>query len=180
MASIASHRSRASPVAALPQHEADGVHPVGEVVADHREEHEQPGRRVHVEREADPEPVQEAVEREAGRAERADARVRPRLLGLVAVVEDEHAFDEEEADEPGTDERHHAARRVDQVERLRQDVEERDRDDDAAGERDHRRELLAQAERDEPAEHRRDRGRDRERDGEPGHGASTITPSSSA
>ena len=110
MASIASQRERASPVAALPQDEADGVHPVGEVVADHGQEDEQPGRRAHVQREADPEAVQEAVQREAGGAERADTRVRPRLLGLVAVVEDEHAFDEEEADEPGTDECHHSAR----------------------------------------------------------------------
>jgi len=62
-----------------------------------------------VEGKADPEPVQEAVQREAGRAERADARVRPRLLGLVAMVEDEDAFHEEEADEPGPDECRHAA-----------------------------------------------------------------------
>ena len=65
-----------------------------------------------------------------------------RLLGLVAMVQHEHALDEEEADEPGTDDRRHPARRVDQIECFREHVEERDRDDDAAGERDHGRSSL--------------------------------------
>jgi len=42
---------------ALAQHEADRVHAVGEVVADHREEDEQARRRVQVEGEPDTEAV---------------------------------------------------------------------------------------------------------------------------
>src|SRR5205809_183097 len=87
---------RLPPVAALEEDEADGVHPVREIVADDRDEDEQPGRSADMEGEADAESVDEAVDREAGRANRADSGMRPRLLGLVTVVEDEEALRDEE------------------------------------------------------------------------------------
>ena len=169
IASTASHRAPA-PVAGLAEDEADGVEAVGEVVADDRDEDEEPGRRVESEGEPDPEPVDEAVDREPEGAEDPDARVCARLLGLVAMVQHERALGEEEAEEaaPTTA----VTRRACRPDRcFREHVEERDRDDDAAGERDHGRQLLAKAERDDAAEHRRDRGRDRERDCEPRHRA---------
>ena len=48
---------------------------------------------------------------------------------------------------PSADERRRRAGVVDDLDRLRQHVEERDRDDDAAGERDHRRQLAREAQR---------------------------------
>ena len=107
-ASAASQRSACLPVALLAQHERDRVQPVGEVVADHGDEDEHAGQGVDAEREADPEPVDEAVHRERGRAERADAMVRPGLVRVVAVVQHERALEEEEREEAGRDERRHA------------------------------------------------------------------------
>src|SRR5215208_3311637 len=145
---------RASPVAALPQDEADGVHPICEV-----EDDEQAGRRADVKGEPDPETVDEAVQRQAGRTERADPGVRARLLGFVAVMQDEHPLDEEEADEPRSDERRDATRRIECFNRLRQDVEQRDRDDDPAGESNQRRDLALETKRHEPADQRGEEGR---------------------
>ena len=55
---------RAAPRAALVQHEGDRVQAVREVVRDDGEEDEHARRRVEAEREADPEPVDEGVDRE--------------------------------------------------------------------------------------------------------------------
>ena len=148
-------------VARLAEHEGDGVQAVREVVADDRDEDEDAGRRVEAEGEPDAEPVDEAVQREAGGAERSDLRVRPRLLGLVAVVQDERALGEEEEEEAAADEEADALRIVDRLDRLGEDVKERDRDDDAAGQRDRGREVAREPERDEPARERRQHGRRR-------------------
>ena len=104
-----------------------------------------------MEGEADPEPVDQAVDREAGRAERADPMVRPGLVRLVAVMKDEDALSHEEEEEAGADDRERVSRIVQRPKRLRKDVEEGDRDDDAAGERDQRRQLPTQAQREETA-----------------------------
>ena len=79
-----------------------------------------------------PEPVDEAVHGEAERPGHADLMVRARLLGVVAVVQDEHALEQEEAEEPGADQQPDLVGVSEQLHRLRADVEERDRDDDAA------------------------------------------------
>ncbi len=69
---------------------------------------------------------------------------------------------------------------VEDLDRLRQDVEQRDRDDDAARERDRRREVTAQAERREtPAEGCED-GDERERDRDPGHAQRAQSPYTSS
>ena len=138
---------RTSPRASLVKDEGDRVQPVREVVRDHCEEDEHARRGVDAERDPDPQAVDERVDRDRARAERADVAVSARLLGGVAVVQDEQPLGEEEADEPGADERPHAVRVVEDLDRLRQDVEQRDRDDDTARERDRRREVAAQAER---------------------------------
>src|SRR5436305_781488 len=95
------------PVAALEEDEADGVHPVGEVMADDGKKDQQPRRRADLEGEADSEPVDQAVHREAGGAERPDVCMCARLLGLVAVVEDEYALSEEERQKSDADDREH-------------------------------------------------------------------------
>src|SRR5581483_1082662 len=115
---------------------------------------EQPGSGVQAEREPDRQAVEKAVRRQAGGPERADARVRPRLLRLVTVVEDEQALGEEEREEARADERRHPTRVADRVDRLRQHVEERDRDDDPAAERDQRVDPAAEPERERAAEER--------------------------
>ncbi len=162
---------RLAAVVALPEHEADGVEAVREVVTDDREEDEQPRRGVEVEREADAEPVHEAVEREARRAERAHRGVRARLLLLVAVVEDEHALGQEEEQEARAGDGGRAPGAADRVERLGQDVEQRHRDDDAAGQGDQRLEVAMEPQGEQAAEQRRDDGDARERNCEPGHAA---------
>jgi len=86
------------------------------------------------------------------------------------------ALDEEEEEEAGADDRHHAARAADRVERLRQYVEERDRDDDAPGQRDQRRQVAMEAERCEAAAERREAGRERERDHVPDHAQRPQVP----
>ena len=67
---------RSGTVVGLPQHEAHGVEAVREVVRDHGDEDEDARRGVDAEREADPEPVDEAVQREAGGPQGADLGVR--------------------------------------------------------------------------------------------------------
>ena len=89
------------------QYERDRVQPVREVVRDNREEDEHAGRRVEAERDPDPEAVDERVNRDRAGSERADVTVSARLLGCVAVVEDEQALGKEEADEPSADEHPH-------------------------------------------------------------------------
>ena len=117
--------------------------------------------------EADPESVDEAVDREAGRADRADSGMRPRLLGLVTVVEDEEALRDEEEEKPGADDRERVARIPERPERLRKDVEERDRDDDASGKGDQCRQLSSQAQCDQTARERREDGDAGKRYGDP-------------
>ena len=56
-------------------------------------------------------------------------------------MQHERALGEEEREEPGADEPRHGAAVADRVERLRQHVEQRDRDDDAARQGDQRLEL---------------------------------------
>ena len=142
---------RAGAVTRLAHDEADRVQAVCEVVRDHRDEDEQPGLRREPERQPDPEAVDEAVHGEAGRAERADLGVRVDVRVVVAVMEDERPLGEEEEDEAGPDERPDELRVVDRLDRLRQHIEERDGDDDAAGERDRSRQLPRQPERDDPS-----------------------------
>ena len=121
---------------------------------DHGDEDEQPGLGREPEREPDPEAVDEAVQREAGRTERADLRVGVDVRVVVAVMEDERALGEEEEDEAGADEHADAVRVVDRLDRLRQHLEERDGDDDPARERDRGRQLARQPERHEAARER--------------------------
>ena len=147
---------------------------VGEVVADHGHEDDQAGGGVHVEGEPDAEPVDEAVDREPGRPDRPHLGVRAGLLRVVPVVEHERALGEEEGEEAGADEGADAARAAERLDRLGQHVEERDRDDDAAGERDQRLEVAVEPERGEAAEERRDDGERGERDRDPGHGTGPI------
>ena len=68
------------------------------------------------------------------------------------------------ADEPGD-----ASGVADRVDRLRQHVEERDADHDPACERDQRRQLAMQPQRDDPAGQRGQDGQRRERDRDPVH-----------
>ena len=79
-------------------------------------------------------------------------RVRPRLLRLVAVMQDERALREEEEEEARADVQADALGIADRLDRLRQDVEERDRDDHAAGQRDRGREVAGEAQGDEAAQ----------------------------
>ena len=87
--STASQRKARRQVAALAEDEVDRVQPIGEVVGDDREEDEEARCRVELEGQPDAEAVDEAVQREPGRAEGADLRVRLRLLRLVAMMQDE-------------------------------------------------------------------------------------------
>ena len=93
------------------------------------------------------------------------------VIPLAVVVEVEEPLRQEERQEPAPDEEAQAARVVHLVDRLRQHVEEGDRDDDAAGEREQRLEPGAQPERREPAGEGRPDGEERERDRDPGHAA---------
>ena len=124
-----------------------------------------------MEGQSDPEPVDEAVKRKARGAERADLCVGPRLLGLVAVVQDDQPLGEEEREKAHADEPCDALGVVHRLDRLRQHVEERHRDDDPAGERDQRHQLAVQPECDQAAGQRRDDGDGREGNGEPLHAA---------
>ena len=65
----------------------------------HRDENQDPRRRVEPEGEADTEPVDEAVDREPGRAQGSDLMVRAGLLRVVAVMQDQQALDQEEREE---------------------------------------------------------------------------------
>ena len=91
---------------------------------DHCEEDEYTRRGVDAERDPDAQAVDERVDRDCAGSERADVSVSARLLGVVAVVEDQEPLGEEEADEPGADEHPHALRVVEDLDRLRQDVEQ--------------------------------------------------------
>lgn len=73
--------------------------------------------------------------------------MRASVLRIVTVVEDEHAFHQEEAEEPGADEACHQSRVVDGADRLGEHVEEGDRHDDPAGERDHGLERMVEPQR---------------------------------
>src|SRR6266542_3992631 len=73
--------------------------------------------------EADAEPVDEAVDRETESAKVPDLVVRPRLLGRVAVVQDEESLDQEPAEEARADQSGHDLRVPDVVHRLGEDIE---------------------------------------------------------
>ena len=81
-----------------------------------------------------------------------------RLLGLVAMVEDERRSARKKKRKPAPTSVPTRVRVLDRLERLGQDVEERDTDHDAARERDQRRQLAPQPQRDRAAEERRDDG----------------------
>ena len=81
------------------------------------------------------------------------------------MVQDQHSLGEEEGQEADRDQRRRLLRVADQLDPLRQDVEEGDGDDDAAGQRDHGRERVGEAQRDVPA----DQGRDHRQAGERNH-----------
>ena len=98
------------------------------------------------------------VYRESGGAQRADTGMRLRLLRIVSVVQDEVPVGDEEEDEPRTDEGHHPVLVPDSLERLRNEVEQRDGNDDAAREGDRRLQLAVQAQTEASA---RKRGHDR-------------------
>src|SRR6185437_6730299 len=142
---------------------------VGEVVRDDRDEDEQARARAEVEREPDAEPVDEAVNREPGGAEDTDVVVRPRLLLVVAVVQYQPALREEERQEACADEPGGAPRIADRVDRLGEDVEQRDRHDHAARECDQRVQVASHADRHPAAQRGRDGGQRSQRDRDPDH-----------
>ena len=79
-------------------------------------------------------------------AENPDVVVRAGLRRFVAVMQDQRALGEEESEEADA----HAGRPfgvADVVDRLRQHVEQRDRDDDPARQRDHGRQVVRAAKR---------------------------------
>ena len=160
--------------AALAQDEGHGVQTVGEVVGHHRQQHEDPGRGVQAEGEPDCEPVGEGVHRERSGAQRTDTRMRLRLLRIVSVVQDEVSVGDEEEDEPRADERHDPVLVPDRIEGLRNEVEERDGNDDAARERDRRLQLPMQAQTQAAAGERRDDRQTGQRDRDPGHRLSRL------
>ena len=87
------------------------------------------------------------------------------------MVQDEVPVGDEEEDEPCTDEGHDPVLVPDSLERLGNEVEERDGDDDAAGQGDRRLQLAVQAQTEASA---RKRGHDRQTgqwNGDPGHEA---------
>jgi hypothetical protein len=102
--------------------------------------------------------------------------LRAGLLGLVAVMQNEDAFGEEEGQEADPDEQRHALFVADGLDRLGQDVEERHRDHDSARERDQRVQVAVQAKRDQPADERREHGQSGERNRDPGHGGQRTYP----
>jgi hypothetical protein len=93
--------------------------------------------------------------------------MRARLVRLVAVVKDEDALGDEEEHEPRTDDRERVTR-LESPKRLRQHVEKRNGDDDTAGQRNHSRQLGAQAECEQAACERREDGDACERNRDPG------------
>ncbi len=115
-----------------------------------------------------PKPVDEAVHRQPGRSERAYLCVGLGLLGLVAVMKNDEALGQEEEEEADADERRHEVGVVHRVDRLGQNVEERDRDHYSAGERDDRAHLLSIAQSDGAAEKSRDGRQCRQRNCHPG------------
>jgi hypothetical protein len=160
----------------LPEDEADGVQAVREVVGHDREEDEHAGCRVEPEREPDPEPVEKAVGRQPGCSERADLMMGTRLLFLVSMVQHQHPLDQEEAEEADANESRHARRIADGVERLREDLEQRNRDDDASRKGDQRLQLAVQLERRQAAEDGRDHGDEPGGDREPAHAQRAQVP----
>jgi hypothetical protein len=100
--------------------------------------------------------------------------MRARLLRLVAVVQHECALGEEEADEAGAHQQPDPVRVADGLDRLGEDVKERDGDDHAAGQRDRRRELPRQPQGDDAARERREHRQPRERDRHPRHEAHAL------
>jgi hypothetical protein len=120
-----------------------------------RDEHEHAGRRIEPERKPDLRPVDKAVDREAGGAERPHLMVRPRLLRVVAVVQHQQPLDQEEGEEAGADQGRGRLGVADRVDRLGQHVEQRDGHHDPARERNHCRQVVRQPERDLTSHQRR-------------------------
>ena len=91
---------------------------------------------------------------------------------IVAVVKHQGALGEEEGEEADGHERGGPLGVADLVDPLRQHVEESDGDDDPAGQRDHRRQRVREAQRDPPADQRRDHGQPGEGNRDGRHGFS--------
>ncbi len=94
--------------------------------------------------------------RESGCAEDTHLCVSLGLLGLVAVMEYDEALGQEKGEEADSNERRYEIGVVHGVDRLGQNVEESDRDNHAAGERDDRAQLFSIAQRDDAADKSRD------------------------
>ena len=77
---------------------------------------------------------------------------------------------------PAPDERAHQLRVVDRLDRFRQDVEERDGDDDAAGERDRRRQLAREPQPDHASDERRQHRHPRQGNRDPVHAQRLQVP----
>src|SRR4030095_11979829 len=99
-----------------------------------------------------------------------------RLLRLVAVVKDEIAVGDQEEDEAAGHESRDPMSIPAGLERLREQLEQRNCDDDSAGERDRRLQAAAKAKCDAAAHEGRDDGEARERYRDPGHAQSAQVP----
>jgi len=116
-----------------------------------------------------PSPSAQAVDREGGRPEGPDLRMGMHVLVVVAVMEHERPCGHEEHEEADTCEPPDVLGVSEIGERLRQDVEERDPDDHAPGQRDQHADAAPQPEREQTAGERRHDGAGSERDRDPGH-----------
>ena len=108
------------------------------------------------------------MEAEGGGTERADALVGSGLVGVIAVVEDHETIGEEGGQEACSDQPARVRDVAEAVDGLRQHVEHGDRHDDTAREGDHRAELPAEAQGNQPTRRRGERRAEREGDGKPG------------
>ena len=139
-------------------------------MADDGDEDEHAGRRVEAEREPDPEPVDEAVDREPEGAERADLGVGAGLLGVVAVMQDEHAARRGRRPMKPTPTRSATRCASSTASMLSgQDVEQRDRDHHPSGERHQGRQRVGQPQRNAPPAKVATTVTQRERDRDPLH-----------
>jgi hypothetical protein len=100
---------------------------------------------------------------------RGDMGVCACLFRLVAMMKDEHALGEEEREEAGADQPRDVPRVAHCFDRFREHVEERDCDDDPAGQRDQRAQVAPVSKRRESSDERRQGGQAGERDRDPSH-----------
>ena len=140
------------------------------------DEHEDAGRRVQAEGEPDAQAVDEAVHGKTRGSQHSYLFVRAGLLRLIAVMEDERPLGEEEEQEARSDERAHASRVVDRVDRLGQNVEQSHSENDSPGECDQGRELAMKAQGDNASDERRDDDEQGRRNRNPGHRQSLQVP----